>query len=100
MQLKMRHIFVCVGLSLLYNTIRDKFSSLFHNVVLEYISQVFFFQYDREVDNRLDLTKATALRHFKELVGLKLSWCSFSYIISFDFMDFNINFVSFIVVCY
>ena len=59
----------CVGVSI-YNTKRDKFPSLFENVVLEGLKS--FFQLDHQVDISLYLTEvATALCHSRELAGLK-----------------------------
>ena len=52
----------------LYNSIRDKFQSLFENVVLGSLKS--FFQLDHQVDISLYLTEATALRHSRELAGL------------------------------
>ena len=52
----------------LYNSIRDKFQSLFENVVLGSLKS--FFQLDHQVDISLYLMEATALRHCRELVSL------------------------------
>ena len=54
----------------LSNPIRDKFLSIFENVVLD--SLKYYFQLD-QVDISLYLTKATTLRHSRELVILKPS---------------------------
>ena len=51
-----------------------------------------FFQVNPQVNITLYLTEATTLRHSKEIIGLKPSWCAFL----FDCMDFKINFISFI----
>jgi hypothetical protein len=55
----------------LYNPIRDKFPSLFENVVLGSLKS--FFELDHQVDISLYLTKATALCHSRELTGVKPS---------------------------
>ena len=55
----------------LYNPIRDKFPSLFENVVLGNLKS--FFEFDHQVDNSLYLTEATALYHSRELAGVKPS---------------------------
>ena len=55
----------------LYNPIRDKFPSLFENVVLGSLWS--FFQLDHEVGISLYLMEATALRHSSELPSLKAS---------------------------
>ena len=55
----------------LYNPIRDKFPSLFENVVPRNLKS--FFQSDQQINISLYLTEATALRHSKELNGLKPS---------------------------
>jgi len=52
----------------LYSSIRDKFQSLFENIVLGSIKS--FFQLDHQVDISLYLTEATALRHSRELASL------------------------------
>ena len=37
--------------------------------------------------------EAIALRHSKELIGLKPSWCIFSPVSIYNFLDFKINFI-------
>ena len=54
----------------LYNPIRDKFPSIFKNVVLGSLKSFF---HDHQVDISLYLTEATALRHSRELASLKPS---------------------------
>ena len=76
----------------LYNPIRDKFPSLFENVVPRNLKS--FFQSDQQINISLYLTEATALRHSKELNGLKPSWCTFNPVSLFGFPNFKINFVS------
>ena len=72
----------------LHKSIRDEFPSLFENVIIG--NPKSFFQMDHQVSISLYLTEATALRHSKELAGLKPSWCTFRFIISFlDFLDFK-----------
>ena len=53
----------------LYEPIRDKFTSLFENVVLGSLKS--FFQLDHQVDICLFLKKATALHKFRGLASLK-----------------------------
>ena len=55
----------------LNNPIRDKFLSLFENVVLGSLKP--FFQLDQQVDISLYLTKAITLCHSTKLAGLKPS---------------------------
>ena len=55
----------------LYNPIRDKFPSIFENVVLGSLQS--FFQLDQRVNISLFLTEATALYHSRELTSLKPS---------------------------
>ena len=55
----------------LYKPIRDKFPSLFENVVLG--SLKYFFQLDHQVDISLYLKEATALHQSRELASLKPS---------------------------
>jgi hypothetical protein len=76
----------------LCNHVRDKFPSLFENVVLENLKS--FLQLNHQVDINLYLTKATALRHSRDLVDFKPSWCTFSPISHFGFVDFIVNFTS------
>ena len=52
----------------LYNFIKDKWQSLFENVVLGNLKS--FFQLDHQVDVSLYLTDAIALHHPKELASL------------------------------
>ena len=52
----------------LYNCIRDKFASLFETTIPRNLES--FFQLDRQVDISLNLTKATALCHPRELAHL------------------------------
>ena len=54
---------------LLYKSIKNKFPSLFENVVLGSLKA--FFQLDRQVDISLYLTEATTLHHSRELASLK-----------------------------
>ena len=54
-----------------YKPIRDKFPSLFENVVLGKLKT--FFRLDHQVDISMYHTGATALCHSRELVGLKPS---------------------------
>ena len=49
--------------------IRDKFPSLFEDVVPGSLTS--FFQLDHEVDISLYLIEVTALRHFRELASMK-----------------------------
>jgi hypothetical protein len=51
------------------NSIRDKFPSLFENIVLESLKS--YLQLDHQVDISLYLTEATILHHSRELI----SWC-------------------------
>ena len=53
----------------LYNPIRDKFLSLFENVVLKSLES--FFQWDHQIDISPYLTEAIALHHSRELASLK-----------------------------
>ena len=77
----------------LYKPYKDKFSSLFENVVLGSLKS--FFQLDHQVGIiSLYITKATTL-HSKKLVGLTPSWCDFNHINRFYFLDFKIKFISF-----
>ena len=55
----------------LYDFIRDKFPSLFKNVVSGCFKS--FFQLDQQVDIILYLTEATTLGHSKKLTSLKPS---------------------------
>ena len=55
----------------LHKPIRDKFPSLFENVVLGILKS--FFQLDHQVDIRLYLTEVATIHHSRELVGLKPS---------------------------
>ena len=55
----------------IYNPIRDKFPSLYENVVLGSLKT--FFPLDHKVDCSLYLTEAIAFCHSKELVGLNPS---------------------------
>ena len=55
----------------LYNPIRDKFMSLFENVVPR--SLKYFFQLDMQINIRLYLIEATKLHRFRKLTGLKQS---------------------------
>ena len=56
---------------LLYNPIRDKFSSLFENVVLGSFKS--FFQSNQQVNISFYIREATTLRHTRKLIGLKPS---------------------------
>ena len=76
----------------LYNPIRDKFPSLFENVLLGSFKS--FFQFDQQVNICFYLTEATALRHSRESTGLKPSLCTFNPISLFNFPDSRINFTS------
>jgi hypothetical protein len=78
---------------LLYNPIRDKFSSLFANVVPG--SLKCSFQLDQLVSISLYLIKATALCHSKEIIDKKPSWCTFNPISLFGFLNFKINSISY-----
>ena len=60
----------------LYNPIRDKFHSLFENVILGSLKS--FFQLNHQVDISLYLTEATSLCHSRDLVGLTTSRCTLS----------------------
>jgi hypothetical protein len=71
----------------LYNPIRDKFPSLFENIVPRN-----FFQLDQHVNISLALTDASTLHHSREFIGLKPSWCTFNASSLFSFLDFQINF--------
>ena len=71
----------------MYNPIRDKFPSLFENVVPR--SMKSFFRLDQQVNISLYLIEAIALRHSRELIGLKPSWCTFNPISLFGFPDFK-----------
>ena len=55
----------------LYNSIRDKFPSLFENVVPGSLKS--FFQLNQQVNISLYPTEVTALHHSRELIGLKPS---------------------------
>ena len=55
----------------LYNLFRDKFPSLFENIILESLES--FFQLDQQVDISIYLTEVTALCHSRELACLKPS---------------------------
>ena len=72
--------------------IRDKFPSLFENVILGCLKS--FFQLDHEVGVSLFLTKATTLCHFRELASMNCH-STFNSISLFGFPDFKINFISF-----
>ena len=90
----------CVLQCPLYNPIRDKFQSLFENVVSGSFKS--FFQLDHQVDINLHLMEAigaTAFCHSRELTSLKLSWCIFSPIGLFCFPDFKMNFISLCNLC-
>ena len=76
MQLKMRHTFVLE--CHLYKTITYKLSSLFENVVLDYIPQVFLSILSIQLTSISILRRLPHAAHFKELGGLKLSWGTFS----------------------
>ena len=60
----------------LNNPISEKFPWIFKNVVLGSLES--FFQLDHQVGSSLYLIKAIALRHSRELTGLKPSQCTFS----------------------
>jgi hypothetical protein len=77
----------------LYDPIRDKFPSLFENVVLGSLNS--FFQLDHQGDISLYLKEATALLPLWKISYLKPSLCTFNPIILFGFLDFEINFISF-----
>jgi hypothetical protein len=62
----------------LYNSIRDKFQSLFERVELGSLTS--FFSLDHQIYFSLYLTEATALCHFVELAGSTPSMCTFSLI--------------------
>ena len=53
----------------LHNPIRDKFSSMFENVVLGSLKSLF--QLNHKVGISLYLIEVTALYHSKDLTGLK-----------------------------
>ena len=53
----------------LYNPVRDKFPSLFENVVLGKLKS--FFQLDQQINISLYLMEATTLRHSRELTSFK-----------------------------
>ena len=55
----------------MYNPVRDKFPSLFENVVPGSLKS--FFQLDQQVNISLYLTEATAIHHFRGLTSLNLS---------------------------
>ena len=59
----------------LYNSIKDKFQTLYENVLLLSITFKSFFQLDHEVDISLYIMEATTLRHPTKLANLKPSWC-------------------------
>ena len=73
-----------------YNPIRDYFPSLVPR------SLKFFFQLNQQDNISLYLTEAATLRHSRNLTGLKPSSYTFSPISFFGFLDFSINFISFI----
>ena len=77
----------------LYNPFRDKFPSLFENVLLGSLKS--FVQINQQVNVSLYVTEATALCHYRELIGLKPSSCTFIPINLFGFPDYKINFISF-----
>ena len=56
-----------------FKPIRDKFPSLFEDVVLESLKSVF--QFDHQVDINFFLKEVATLCHSRELVDLKPSWC-------------------------
>ena len=60
----------------LYNLVRDKFSSMFENVVLG--SLKCSLRLDHLVEVSLYLMEATALHCSRESTGMKPSWCTFS----------------------
>jgi hypothetical protein len=60
----------------MYSPIRDKFPSIFENVVLGIMKP--FFQSNHQVDVSLYLTHANVLCHSRELASLKASYSTFS----------------------
>ena len=75
----------------LYKVIRDKFLSIFKNVVLGSLKS--FAESAHQVDISLYLMEDTILHHSKEWTCLKLSSCTFSPISFFGFPDSKINFI-------
>ena len=88
---------LCLNLSIHLSTsslaLRHRLQSC-ENLVLG--SLKCFFQVDQQVNISLYSTDDSALHHFRKLTGLKPSWCAFSPISPFGFLDFKINFISFI----
>ena len=77
----------------LYNPIRDKFSSLFENVVLGNLK--FCFQLDIKLTiASMSRRLRTALCHSRELLGLKPYQYTFNPTSHFGFPDFKTNFIS------
>jgi hypothetical protein len=72
--------------------IRDKFPSLFEDVVPGCLKS--FFHLDHEVDVSLYLTESTTLCDFRELASMNCH-STFSPISLFGFPNFKINFISF-----
>lgn len=77
----------------LCNPIRDKFPSLFENVVARSLKS--FLQIEQQVNISFYLTEANTLCHSRKSLGLKPSWCIFSPISFFGFLNFIIIFISF-----
>ena len=72
LSLTMFHSYICIEVEYpLHNLVRDKFSSLFEDVILGSLKT--FFQLDQQVDISLYLMEATTLRHSRELASLKPS---------------------------
>ena len=74
----------------LYNLAKDKFPSLFENVILGSLKS--FLQSDQQVDTSLYLTEATVLHNSKGLATLRSSWLYFQPHQPFGFLDFKIHF--------
>ena len=77
----------------LYDPIRDKFPSLVENVVLGSLKS--FFQMDHQDDISLFLLEATAFLPLWKFSCLKPPLCTFNPIVLFNFLDIEINFISF-----
>ena len=66
---QIREWIALIVMSPLYNSVENKFASLFKNVVLGNLKS--FFQLDHQVD-----TRSTTTWYYLESVALKPSWCT------------------------
>ena len=68
---------LCVGLPL-YNSIRDRFQSLFETVVSRSFKSFFQLEHQVDISCLSHRDYCTLLSHFRKVAGLTPFWCAFS----------------------